>query len=148
MQNKLLYDKWLHERHTLIKLIGENNINERNLFHGTKTENVMRCIETEGFRKEFNTSAAIGNGTYFARDSSYSVGYSSHNNGVRKMFECKVLCGESVKGNGNYKLVSWPKKPSGLMYDSLVNTIQDPSMFVLHENNRAYPMFVITFRCT
>eukprot|EP01084_Bolivina_argentea_P046151 84977_1 len=143
--NQMLYDKWWNERETLAKLIGNNKLNIRNLFHGTKNENTMNFIIKEGFRKEFNKSAAIGKGTYLAKNAKYSVGYSSNNNGLKKMFQCKVICGEMIKGCGSYQLTSWPKKSSGLIYDSLVSNVKSPTTFVIHENYRIYPMFIIHF---
>ena len=106
----------------------------------------MGIVYTQGFMKVFN-SAAYGMGTYFARDASYSAsGYCGQDsNGVYQMFLCKVIMGESHIGKGQYKLTSWPKKSNGLIYDSLVNNMQDPSVFVIHDNVRAYPMFIIHF---
>ena len=31
--------------------------------------------------------------------------------------------------------------------DSLVSDIDNPTIFVIHENARAYPMFIIYFKC-
>eukprot|EP01084_Bolivina_argentea_P277646 474085_1 len=146
VQNQRLYDKYWSVRQTLSKTIGENNLNERELFHGT-AENVMTLIAKEGFRKEFSSIAMFGKGTYFARDANYSMDYSYRNdNGVYKMFLCRVICGESALGNNNYELTNWPKKSSGLIYDCLVNNQSDPSIFVIHEDYRAYPMYVVHFR--
>ena len=146
VQNQMLYDKYWNEKQSMIKLIGEKNLNERDLFHGTGKESVMEMIETEGFRKEFNTTANFGKGTYFAKNARYSIDYASRNGrGVYKMFQCKVITGESSIGYRYYELKDWPKKSNGLIYDSLVNNISNPSIFVIHENIRAYPMFVIHF---
>ena len=54
--------------------------------------------------------------------------------------------GGCYRGHKGYKLTSWPKKDNGLIYDSLVDDVDDPSVFVIHENARAYPMFIIHFR--
>ncbi len=63
------------------------------------------------------------------------------------MFACRVICGESYVGNDSYSLKSWPKKDggTGLIYDTLVDSKMNPSIFVIHDDVRAYPMFVITF---
>ncbi len=85
--------------------MGEHNINEKELWHGTKY-NIIDVICTEGFRKEFNNSHAFGEGTYFARDAMYSVGCAKPNYFHEyRMFLCKVLCGESAKGDANTKLM-------------------------------------------
>merc|ERR1712060_158336 len=44
VMNQMLFDKWWNEKQMLLKLIGQNKINQRNLFHGTKTEDVMKFI--------------------------------------------------------------------------------------------------------
>ena len=53
-QNQMLYDSYWNERNKMVQLIGEQQLNERKLFHGTK-HNVMDSIQIQGFRKEFNT---------------------------------------------------------------------------------------------
>eukprot|EP01084_Bolivina_argentea_P082002 148486_1 len=147
VQNQMLYDSYWNARKKLEKLVGPNNLNERDVFHGTGDIDTMSLIYTGGFMKVFNKKAVYGMGTYFARDASYSHGYSGcDSNGVRQMFQCKVLMGESHQGKGAYKLTSWPKKQNGLIYDSLVDIVNNPSIFVIHENVRAYPMFIIHFK--
>jgi len=147
VMNRLLYDRWWNEKRALTKSVGANKVNERCMFHGTRCEETMQIVVREGFRKVFNKAAASGYGTYLAKNASYSVGYSSNKNGVRKMFRCNVLCGESHSGNGSYTLTTWPKKANGLIYDSLVaGNINDPTVVVIHENARIYPMFIIHFK--
>ena len=150
VENKMLYDSYMYEKTKMIKSIGKDKINERLLFHGTKKLEVMGKIQKEGFRKEFNSKFAHGQGTYFARDASYSYkangGYCCEKDGVYQMFICLVLLGESCIGHPGHTLTKWPIKDGGkgLIYDSLVN--KEGSIFVIHENMRAYPMFVIHFK--
>ena len=150
IENQMLYDSYWNARRKLIELIGKEKLNERDVFHGSRQANVMGMIQKEGFRKEFNKSAASGKGTYFARDASYSVngGYCCQKDGVYQIFQCRVMMGESHQGSSSYELTNWPKKDGGkgLIYDSLVNRMKDPTVFVIHENVRAYPMFVIHFK--
>merc|ERR1712176_1223721 len=42
VMNPMLYEKFWNERISLSKLIGNDNLNEKNLFHGTKVDNVMK----------------------------------------------------------------------------------------------------------
>ena len=56
------------------------------------------------------------------------------------------MAGESCRGSGSYKLKTWPKKHNGLIYDSLVDIPANPTQYVIHENVRAYPMFIIHYR--
>ena len=148
VQNQMLYDSYWNELKKLMKLLGEEKINTDFLFHGTKRSDVMDLIQVQGFRKEFNTIGVYGKGTYFAKNASYSVAYSCGDvsNNVYKMFCCSVIIGESHLGKREYELTTWPKKENGLIYDTLVDKIDDPSIYVIHENDRAYPMFVIYFK--
>eukprot|EP00483_Globobulimina_turgida_P006701 UN06711 len=119
---------------------------KENYFTGQEKIGSWETVQREGFRKEFNSHSRYGAGTYFARDAQFSIQYSSRKNGVYKMFQCKVVCGQSYIGKKQYTLTKWPKKQnaSGLICDSLVDK-HDPSIFVIHEDVRAYPMFVIHF---
>ena len=147
VQNQMLYDDYYNAKIKLTKLIGENKLNERDVFHGTRSMDIMKFVYTEGFRKEFNKSAAVGKGTYFARDASYSASsYAAKHKGLLCIFQCKVIMGEWYKGDSKYQLTTWPKKSNGLIYDSLVNNTNNPSVFVIHDNVRAYPMFIIHFK--
>eukprot|EP01084_Bolivina_argentea_P006907 13044_1 len=145
VQNANLWDKYCNTKQILIKTIGAEHVNERYLFHGTR-QNIIPTIITQGCRKEFSTTAAYGEGTYFARDASYSVNYSQEINGIKKFFLCKVICGKMCVGSGSYKLDLWPKQSNGLRYDSLVNRLNDPSIFVIHNDVRVYPMYIIHYK--
>ena len=151
VENRYLWDKYYYARGQMIKLMGEHNINEKDLWHGTKYD-IIDVICTEGFRKEFNNTHAYGEGTYFARDANYSVGYAKpsagvHNGNRYRMFLCKVLCGESEKGRNDIKLQNWPKKwDNELIYDSLVDSKRNPTIYVIHDDIRAYPMYIIHFK--
>ena len=68
------------------------------------------------------------------------------NTKIYKMFLCKVVCGDMCKGNIDIKLTDWPKKNDGMIYDSLVNDLKNPSIFVIHDDVRAYPMYIIHFK--
>ena len=89
-----------------------------------------------------------GKGAYFARDASYSVNYSkAGSDGNRYMFLCSVLTGDYTLGGGN--LTSSPLKndPSNaaLRYDSVVDNVKNPSMFVVFSDTQAYPKYLIQF---
>ena len=150
VMNRMLYDRWWNEKRALTKSVGADHVNERNMFHGARTEDTMQIVIREGFRKVFNKSAASGFGTYLAKNANYSAasGYSAvDSNGIKKIFRCNVLCGESHIGNASYTLTTWPKKANGLIYDSLIKgNVDDPTVVVIHENARIYPMFIIHFQ--
>merc|ERR1719295_1417974 len=102
VQNQRLYDQYLNAKRSLEK--SGQAPKTRFLWHGTTSDATMDTIATQGFRKEFSTTARWGQGTYFAKEASFSVHYSAKckfkgiSSSVYKMFYCQVLCGKSTLG--------------------------------------------------
>jgi len=81
-----------------------------------------------------------GTGTYFARDSSYSVSYASRGKtDDRYMILTKVLVGRYTQGYGGLHVL-----PEG--YNSAVNSITSPSIYVLFQDYQAYPAYIVKFK--
>ncbi len=96
-------------------------------------------------------ATAYGRGVYFARDASYSCNptYSPPGgpNGFRYMYYAKVLVGDYTKGNSS--MIVPPNKNSGNpneTYDSVVDNISNPSMYVLFQDYEYYTEYLITFK--
>uniref|UniRef100_A0A3Q0QZR5 Poly [ADP-ribose] polymerase n=1 Tax=Amphilophus citrinellus TaxID=61819 RepID=A0A3Q0QZR5_AMPCI len=126
--------------------------NERRLFHGT-TEDIIATINDRGFNRSYagKNAAYYGNGTYFAVDASYSANdtYSKPNqNGEKFMYVCLVLTGDYALGQKG--MVVPPAKGTGTvstdLYDSVVNNVVKPCMFVIFHDTQAYPEYLITFK--
>jgi len=120
---------------------------ERSLFHGTTKES-SEAINHHGFSRSYagTHAAAYGNGNYFAVNSSYSVSYAKPNIfGHRYMYLAKVLVGEFTQGKQGMKAP--PKKGTGTdLYDSVVDNVHNPSIFVVFPDNQAYPEYLICFK--
>eukprot|EP01084_Bolivina_argentea_P207525 354058_1 len=145
VQNRYLWDKYYTQKESMKKSNGLNKLNERSLWHGTHIT-VMDKIIKQGFRKEFNTTHQYGEGTYFAVNADYSLSYCKSDNNTYKMFQCLVLCGESAVGSKKITLRNWPNKSgSGQIVDSLVNSRKHPAIFVIHDDVRVYPMFIVHY---
>ena len=86
-----------------------------------------------------------GKGVYFARDASYSDNYAAPDgSGVKRMFLCRVVVGQWCQGY-NERLV--PDVRSGqTLYDSTVNKLDDPIMWVTYHDAQAYPEYLIKYR--
>lgn len=97
-----------------------------------------------------STATVYGLGTYFAVDASYSANplYSvPSTDGTQLMFVSLVLTGHYTKGESDMKV----PPPHSLQdpndrYDSVVNNMQTPSMFVVFHDCQAYPDYLITFK--
>ena len=91
---------------------------------------------------------AFGKGVYFARDASMSVGYAQpdRSTGLRYMYYARVAVGEYT--NGAQGMLVPPNKGNigNDSYDSVVNDINNPTIFVLFYDNQYYPEYLITFQ--
>ena len=87
-----------------------------------------------------------GRGVYFARDASYSAEYTDRGFGSLYMYLARVLVGQYCKGN-SAMIVPPPKDPSKpeILYDSVVDHISNPSIFVVFYDSQCYPEYLITF---
>ena len=121
----------------------------RELFHGSDA-NAMKAICQQGFdwRLSGVHGTAYGKGSYFAVAALYSDGYATAASGTghKMMFLNKVIVGLYVVGNSSTMRPPPrdPNKPYEL-YHSCVNNMANPSMFVVFENDQAYPEFLITY---
>ncbi|XP_074949069.1 protein mono-ADP-ribosyltransferase PARP14 [Phalacrocorax aristotelis] len=129
----------------------KNQNNEKLLFHGTAASS-LNTINYNGFNRGFagKNAAAIGKGTYFAVDASYSAQdtYSRPDmTGRRYMYLARVLTGEYCAGSGGL-ITPPPKHPADPtdLYDSVVDNVYNPTMFVIFNDIQAYPEYLITFR--
>ncbi|XP_052417064.1 protein mono-ADP-ribosyltransferase PARP14-like [Carassius gibelio] len=121
---------------------------EKMLYHGTSEESCSSIIKSN-FNRSFSGQNATnyGHGTYFAVNASYSA----QNNyavaaadGTQFMFVARVLTGYHTRGNANMKTPPVREEPD--RYDSVVDSLQNPSMFVIFHDCQAYPDYLITFK--
>ena len=98
----------------------------------------------------FLIGTAYGNGVYFARDASYSMSYAKpqYSGSNRKMYIAKVLVGVYTKGASGMKAPPSKNDPNnpGVRYDSVVNNIQNPTMYIIFQDNQYYPEYLLTLK--
>ncbi|XP_066485093.1 uncharacterized protein [Tiliqua scincoides] len=145
IQNRYLWVSYCWKRSWMEKKNPERIQNERILYHGTAPEN-CDSIQEIGFKCACRKITLYGEGIYFAEEASRSAHYAKPDPwGYQFMFQARVLTGEY--GRGAEKLVLPPMKPSGGgRYDSLVNALSKPAIFVTFFDDHAYPEYLITFR--
>lgn len=89
-----------------------------------------------------------GNGTYFAVQASYSADdkYSSPSQGEKCVYLCRVLTGDYAKGEEG--MIVPPAKGAAAteMYDSVVDNVTLPKLYVIFHDTQAYPEYLITFQ--
>ena len=90
-----------------------------------------------------------GQGVYFAVDFNYSARkeYSpAAADGTKYVFQCRVLTGQYAVGRGDMK--EPPQRPGGskFRYDSVVNDLADPRIFVVFKDTQSYPEYLVAFK--
>nr|XP_019950902.1 PREDICTED: poly [ADP-ribose] polymerase 14-like [Paralichthys olivaceus] len=124
---------------------------EKLLYHGTTQDNCDAIMKT-GFNRRFagQNATSYGHGTYFAVNANYSAHptYAKPNAvGSQLIFVARVLTGIYTEGKSEMKVP--PPRDSQQphdRYDSVVDRMNNPSMYVVFHDNQAYPDYLITFK--
>ncbi|KAL8601651.1 hypothetical protein ACOMHN_033827 [Nucella lapillus] len=146
VQNPSLWDKYCSAKRSMAPPGGRvEEVEERELFHGTPALLAARGICTNGFdfrRAGNNVGTRYGRGSYFSTSANYSHSYTHSPD--RFMFRAKVLVGDYIKGDPSY---TKPPEREGLkLYGSCVNSEGNPSIFVIFDLAQSYPNYLIQYK--
>ncbi|XP_067664224.1 protein mono-ADP-ribosyltransferase PARP14-like [Haliotis asinina] len=147
IQNPLLHKKYRAEEERLHIQNGWDNINERILWHGTSKDAVDK-INRNGFDRSYSgkNNTKFGAGTYFSVDPSYSskdIYSPPDSNGLKYVYQAKVLTGYPVEGNP--AMIYLPMRVGNTPYDSAVNNVKAIDAYVIFKDDQAYPQYLIAF---
>ncbi|XP_045175448.2 uncharacterized protein LOC123536374 isoform X2 [Mercenaria mercenaria] len=149
LENKFLWLQYQTKKRQLEKQNPKIQ-NEKCLWHGTDSDSVPKVIKN-GYDRSFTRVHLYGKGAYFATTSSYSDGYARPDtNGIKKMFLNRVLVGvPCVSGDSNMAVLPVRNDLTvdnfKVHYDSAVNTLQNPAMYVIFHDTQAYPEYLIAY---
>ena len=91
-----------------------------------------------------------GNGVYFAANASYSMRYAvPDTSNVRYMYLARVVVGFYAQGERGL-LVPPPLQFDApeVLFDSVVDNVAHPRVFVVFRDFQCYPEYLITFKTT
>ncbi|XP_067290157.1 protein mono-ADP-ribosyltransferase PARP14-like [Pseudorasbora parva] len=148
VQNSTLWRNYMIKKE---ELEGKNQHtkNEMLLFHGTGPDKTDQ-INNNGFNRSYAGmhGAMYGNGSYFAVDPSYSArGYSKPDaKGHKRMYLARVLVGDFTQGKAGLPVPPAKSSNSADLYNSVVDNMLNPSIFVIFHDVQAYPEYLITFQ--
>ncbi|XP_064175721.1 protein mono-ADP-ribosyltransferase PARP12-like isoform X2 [Anguilla rostrata] len=145
VQNRTLWEVFQWQKDLMRKNNGGRNVSEKQLFHGTDSKHIDAiCKQNFDWRICGTHGTAYGRGSYFARDAKYSHSYTG-SSGMKTMFVCRVLVGCYTKGDSSY--LRPPSRDGGdsVFYDSCVDNVHDPSIFVVFEKHQVYPEYLIKY---
>ncbi|XP_051015744.1 protein mono-ADP-ribosyltransferase PARP10 isoform X2 [Acomys russatus] len=147
VSHPLLQQQYQLHRERLVQCCQQRPV-EQVLYHGT-SESAVLDICTHGFNRSFcgRIGTLYGQGVYFAKRASLSVldRYSPPNaEGHKAVFVAQVLTGDY--GQGSKGLKAPPLRATGqvLRYDSAVDCLHQPKIFVIFHDTQALPTYLIT----
>ncbi|KAM9402340.1 uncharacterized protein ACWYII_029461 isoform 1-T2 [Salvelinus alpinus] len=145
VQNRDLWEVFQWKRDLMKKNNWGKNSKELHLFHGTDPKHVDAiCRDNFDWRLCGTNGTVYGEGSYFARDAKYSHCFISHS-GVRSMFVCRVLVGDYTLGNSDLRRPPPKGEGNPTFYDSCVDNVLNPSIYVVFEKHQVYPEFLIRY---
>ncbi|XP_043944102.1 protein mono-ADP-ribosyltransferase PARP12-like isoform X3 [Protopterus annectens] len=146
IQNLSLWEVFQWQKEQMKKNNNGRDVDERLLFHGTDDSIVDAiCHQNFDWRICGAHGTAYGKGSYFARDASYSNGYSNSTSDSKNMFVARVLVGQCVEGISSYLRPPSKNGKANDFYDSCVNNVSNPSIFVIFEKHQIYPQYLIKY---
>jgi poly [ADP-ribose] polymerase 7/11/12/13 len=124
---------------------------EKYLFHGTKNELTARCICHQNIDPRMhNAYSSHGRGAYFVATSKLAHQFTQYdaNADGHFMFMARVLVGRSALGSStcNRPPPIDAKQPYGVLYDSCVDNVAKPTIYVIFDDHRTYPEFLIEYK--
>ncbi|XP_028602880.2 protein mono-ADP-ribosyltransferase PARP12-like isoform X1 [Podarcis muralis] len=147
IQNPSLWQVFQWQKEQMKKMNGGDKVGERLLFHGTSKRHLHDiCGQNFDWRICGTHGTLYGKGSYFARDASYSHAYCQSDTHIRSMFVAKVLVGDYVQGNPAYLRPPSRSNQSNNFYDSCVDNVLDPSIFVIFEKYQIYPAYIFEYQ--
>ena len=148
IQNVLLWDYYCTRKARMRKVNGAEP-NEVSVWHGTRSHDPKLVYEDaqDGFMMQYCESGMWGKGIYFAERASYSDNYVHRNaQGQKLVMLTKLLAGEEQHIMPNDRSLRFPpKKPNGARFDTVTGDTGGSKVYVVYENGRAYPEYLVTY---
>ncbi|CAO2601946.1 Protein mono-ADP-ribosyltransferase PARP10 [Lemmus lemmus] len=147
VSHPLLQQQYQLHRERLMQCCQQRPV-EQVLYHGT-SESAVLDICAHGFNRSFcgRNGTLYGQGVYFAKHASMSVldRYSPPNReGHKAVFVARVLTGDYGQGSRGLKAPPLRASDQVLRYDSAVDCLQQPKIFVIFHDTQALPTHLIT----
>jgi len=151
VQNPFLWQKYESKKMYMKQHNKDQLPEERLLFHGTSQTEVVQAILRQNFdwRVAGKNATLYGLGSYFAATAVFSDKYTGKPplGTFRWMFMARVLVGRSARGQKDFQRPPPldTSNPYGELFDSCVDNEHRPSIYVIFDNDQAYPEFLISY---
>nr|XP_033781318.1 protein mono-ADP-ribosyltransferase TIPARP-like isoform X2 [Geotrypetes seraphini] len=150
LNNKRLLQKYRSQKTFMNQglTVFERRQLEKKLYHGTDEQSVTPiCQMNFDPRVSGTNGTCFGQGSYFACKASYSHRFTRcGHGGHRYMFLAKVLVGKAAPGISHYRRPPALGTPDGALYESCVDNLSNPQLFVVFDSCQCYPDFLICYK--
>ncbi|XP_028410999.1 uncharacterized protein LOC114533627 [Dendronephthya gigantea] len=140
-----LWEKYKSKKKSMTdELKPGENLNYRNdLFVPCRNEDLERIMKGNIRKSRISLPNQPLDRYYFTSDALFCIQKCRENNiDPRYLIVCQVLLGAYTEGQG---LDQFPRRPDGRFYDSLVDRIDNPRVFVIKDVDQCYPAYIIDF---
>ena len=157
IQNYLLWDYYRMRRDRMVKLAGGGDPREVSVWHGTGNPlsagdgvhpATIYADRQDGLMMQYSAEGMWGRGLYFARDARYSDSYAFDlEDDTKCLLLVRLLAGDEVRVMPNDRSLRFcPDKPGGAgRYDTVTGETAGSKVYIVYENGRAYPEYLITY---
>lgn len=158
IQNQDLWEKFSLERKQMKRRNNGEEINEKLLFHGSRTtspRSIASSLKGVDFRYSSRVRSLMwGTGAYFAVKASYSDNYAHPvEGGLKELILVRVLTGISCSyGVRHDPSLTRPPNQSasvseqGKPYDTVNGDTNGSTIYVVYDHDKSYPAYIITYR--
>eukprot|EP01052_Picozoa_sp_SAG31_P008072 SAG31_NODE_398_length_16250_cov_8.737601_14_plen_276_part_00 len=150
IQNADLWQYYCMRKQRMQQLSGGAHIVEKHLWHGTRQTDpaLIYNDRQDGFCMQYSNQGMWGRGIYFAENASYSHNYASRKDNARVMMLARLLVGDAVNimpHDTSLKLP--PRKPAldGIRFDTVTGVTNNGRVYIVYENGRAYPEYLVEY---
>ena len=129
------------------QLLPGESVNERHLFMPCRHDDVERIMKNNVYVSRLVVPNQFGPGHYFTSNASLCFRWCTEDHTQsRFLLVCQVLLGTYTQGSPN--TTARPRRHDSRFYDSLVDNITEPTVFVVADVDQCYPAFIVDFSYT
>ncbi|KAK4321751.1 hypothetical protein Pmani_007489 [Petrolisthes manimaculis] len=143
LQNQYLWRLMQYKKADLLRSYSNYQLNVQKLFHGTNLSLIDGiCKENIDGRKCLNKMQIYGKGTYFSNSAATAQSHCSSDGNGSFLLLAEVIIGEVTSGHSNLSRPP-PNPVTGALFDTTVDNITTPTIFVKYEKEEYYPEYVV-----
>jgi len=150
IQNISVWNFFLFQKEEMARRSRGVQPKSAHVWHGTKLTDPTKICEdaNNGFNVQYSRMGQWGTGIYFAEDAKYSDSYAFRNSdGSKVMILAELLTGDEIDLNPDMSLKEPPKKAGReIRYDTVTGKRKGSKVYIVYDNGRAYPKYLVTYK--